>query len=138
MSTNQLERTTLSVAATERTPEIAFDFVAGDLKIQGESYPEDVTSFYGPILDSLGRYLDDLGDGKLRFELSLIYFNSASAKVIMSMMEMLDEAADNGATVDLYWYYDPEDDTMQELGEEFGEDLDHASFHLEEMSKDGN
>ena len=26
-----------------------------------------------------------------------------------------------------------EDDTMQELGEEFGEDLENAKFHLEKM-----
>jgi hypothetical protein len=27
-----------------------------------------------------------------------------------------------------------EDDTMQELGEEFGEDLENAKFHLEKMA----
>ena len=30
--------------------------------------------------------------------------------------------------------YDKEDDTMQELGEEFGEDLQNAKFHLEKMA----
>ena len=41
----------------------------------------------------------------------------------MMLMDKLDAAAANGASVDVFWYYDPEDDTMQELGEEFGEDL---------------
>ena len=41
----------------------------------------------------------------------------------MMLMDKLDAAAKNGASVDVYWYYDKEDDTMQELGEEFGEDL---------------
>ena len=40
----------------------------------------------------------------------------------------------NGASVEVYWYYDKEDDTMQELGEEFGEDLQNAKFHLEKMA----
>ena len=31
------------------------------------------------------------------------------------------------------WYYDQEDDTLEELGGEFGEDLEHAKFFLEKM-----
>lgn len=133
-----LETSALNIERAERSPEVNFDYENGHLKIIGESYPEDVTSFYGPVLDSLSRYLERLGEGSCRFELSLIYFNSASAKVIMSILELLDEAAENGATIDLYWYFDPEDDTMEELGEEFGEDMEHANFHLEAMSADGN
>ena len=51
----------------------------------------------------------------------------------MMLMDRLDAAAANGASVDVFWYYNPEDDTMQELGEEFGEDLVNAAFHLEKM-----
>jgi SiaC family regulatory phosphoprotein len=58
------------------------------------------------------------------------------AKAIMMLMDRLDAAAANGASVDIYWFYDVEDDTMQELGEEFGEDLESAKFHLEKMKAD--
>lgn len=133
MSTNPLNLPAFQIAATDRSPDVDFDFDTGRLRIRGESYPEDVTSFYGPVLETLSQYFSALGKGECRFELSLIYFNSASAKVIMFLMEMLDAAAAKGAGVDLFWYYDPEDDTMQELGEEFGEDLEHARFHLEAM-----
>lgn len=51
----------------------------------------------------------------------------------MMLMDKLDAAAANGASVDVYWFYDAKDDTMQELGEEFGEDLENARFHLEKM-----
>jgi hypothetical protein len=30
------------------------------------------------------------------------------------------------------YFYDDEDDTMHELGKEFGEDLENAEFHLEQ------
>ena len=46
-----------------------------------------------------------------------------------------DAAAANGASIEVFWYYDREDDTMQELGEEFGEDLVNAKFHLEKMAE---
>ena len=78
-------------------------------------------------------YLGGLGSGTCRFDFELIYLNSSSAKAVMMLMDKLDAAAKNGAAVDVYWYYDKEDDTMQELGEEFGEDLENAKFHLEKM-----
>jgi beta-galactosidase/beta-glucuronidase len=67
------------------------------------------------------------------FYFELIYLNSSSAKAVMMLMDKLDAAAAKCASVDVYWYYDKEDDTMQELGEEFGEDLENAKFHLEKM-----
>ena len=54
----------------------------------------------------------------------------------MLLMDKFDAAGAKGATVDVYWFYDEEDDTMRELGEEFGEDLDNATFHLEKMTGD--
>ena len=124
----------LEIAATDRTPAVSFDFDHHRLKIRGESYPEDVSTFYHPIFEALDAYLADLGDGSCRFDFELIYFNSSSAKAIMMLMEKLDEAASNGAEVEVHWHYDEEDDTMRELGEEFGEDLEHATFHLEKMA----
>ena len=52
----------------------------------------------------------------------------------MSLLEKLDEAAAGGATVTINWHYDEEDDTMEELGEEFGEDVKNAKFQLEKLS----
>jgi hypothetical protein len=124
----------LEIPATARTPAVKFDFGQSHLKLVGESYPEDVSEFYNPIFAALDAYLAELGDGKCRFDFELIYLNSSSAKAIMMLMDKLDAAAANGAGVDVFWYYDKEDDTMQELGEEFGEDLANAEFHLEQMA----
>ena len=55
----------------------------------------------------------------------------------LMIMDKLEEAAVGGATVDVHWRYDVEDDNMKELGEELGEDLEKASFHLEELDEDG-
>jgi SiaC family regulatory phosphoprotein len=125
----------LRIDATNRSPAVAFDFARHHLRIEGESYPEDVPAFYGPILEALDAYLTALGTGGCRFDLSLIYFNSATAKALMLLLEKLDEAAARGAAIDVHWYYDEEDDTMKELGQEFGEDLEHATFHLEVMPR---
>jgi hypothetical protein len=121
----------LKIAATERSPEVDFDFDKQCLRLRGESYPEDVATFYGPVFEALDDYLHQHRDCSFEFE--LIYFNSSSAKAIMSLLERLDEAA-RSASVTINWYYDADDDTMRELGEEFGEDLEHADFHVKQRS----
>ena len=120
-------------AATDRSPEISFDFASHRLRITGESYPEDVNVFYGPVLEALERYLQELGAGACRVDFELLYFNSSSAKAIMTLLERLDDAAARGASISIHWHYDEEDDTIEELGAEFSEDLEHAAFHLEKM-----
>lgn len=124
------------VPATARTPAVSFDFDSHHLKLSGESYPEDVTTFFNPIFEALDRYLAGLSAGRCRFDFELIYFNSSSAKAIMMIMEKLDHAAAAGSRVEVHWFYDPEDETMHELGGEFGEDLENAAFHLEKMPGD--
>ncbi len=124
----------LDLPATARTPAVIFDFGQNHLRLTGESYPEDVTEFYNPVFAALDAYLAKLGKGSCRFEFELIYLNSSSAKAVMMLMDKLDSAAAGGASVHVFWYYDKEDDTMQELGEEFGEDLTNAEFHLEKMA----
>ena len=123
----------LSIKATDRSPDILFDFAANELTIAGESYPEDVLSFYHPVMEALEAYLGSPDRTITTAHLKLIYFNSSSAKVLMNIIELLDEAAQH-APVSINWYFDPEDDTMQELGEEFGEDIVNAGFSLKELT----
>ena len=123
----------LKMPSTDRTPEIDFDFGNNHLILRGESYPEDAFSFYKPVFEVLDDYLVQLETGSCRFDFEIIYFNSSSAKAIMTLFEKLDAAAADGASVTIVWHYDEEDDTMQELGEEFGEDLEHAAFRLTKL-----
>jgi SiaC family regulatory phosphoprotein len=58
----------LEIPATARTPAVLFDFGQHQLKIKGESYPEDVTEFYGPVFSALDTYLANLGEGQCRFD----------------------------------------------------------------------
>ncbi len=121
----------INIEATDRSPEVVFDFAANTFLIKGESYPEDVTTFYNPVLSALQEYLE--GDGasaKSMFTFELVYFNSSTAKILMEIFDSLEEAAQAGASIHVTWCYDEEDDTMEELGEEFAEDLDAVTFEL--------
>ena len=120
----------IKISATERTPEIDFDFSQNIFKITGESYPENVNEFYDNILEKLKNHLAQRSDATITFDFELIYFNSSTAKVLMELFDLMEETAESGNKVVVNWIYEEDDDHMEELGEEFGEDLEKATFHL--------
>jgi len=117
----------------ERSPEVDFDFGANVFLLKGESYPEDVTSFFGPVIGKLEEHLQSISGEKIQFNFELIYFNSSTAKVLMGLFEILDEAAAEGNDVLITWAHEEDDDNMEEMGEEFGEDLENAKFELKKI-----
>jgi len=120
----------IKISSTERTPEINFDFENNIFHITGESYPENVNSFYDDILGKLKNHLSELSDAAVELNFELIYFNSSTAKVLMELFDMMDETAEDGNKVVVNWIYEEDDDHMEELGEEFGEDLETAKFNM--------
>lgn len=118
------------IEATERSPYINFDFDSNTYLFKGESYPEDINEFFGEIMDKLEEHLEAQDGAEIKFNFELLYFNSSSAKILMSLFDMLEETAGNGNKVHITWTHDAEDDNMEELGEDFGEDLSDASFEM--------
>jgi hypothetical protein len=124
----------INIAKTARTPRVKFDFARHQFVIAGESYPEDVSAFYGPLLEKITGFLDELSNAEVSFRFELIYFNSSTAKIVMELFEALEEAAASGNQVVITWVYEAGDDNIKELGEEFAEELSNASFILEEIA----
>ena len=126
----------LNIAATGRTPHVHFDFASGILLMRGESYPDDVATFFGPIFAALRAFLAEPGDTPIRFDMELVYFNSSSAKALMNIFQMLETVAEGGRRVAIDWYYEPDDDSMMELGEDFSEDLKAVAFTMKARPAD--
>ncbi len=114
--------------ATDRTCAVEFDFAAGRFRVAGESYPEDAAAFFGPLHRALDQYLAGRTATELGFEIALVYFNSSSAKALMGLLERFDAAAARGNDVTITWVHDPEDDAMEDMAREFGEDISHARY----------
>jgi len=123
----------IKIEATDRSPEIDFEFSNNQFAIRGESYPEDVTAVYGEMIENLEGHLSSMEDGAVEFTFELIYFNSSTAKVLMGLFDTLEETAERGVSVTVNWHYDAEDDTMEELGEEFSEDLESTTFNMKKF-----
>lgn len=120
----------ITLPATERSPQVDFDFQGHRLTLSGESYPEDAASFFGPLLEALKAYLDNPGSEQVVFDVKLAYFNSSSAKALMNIFQMLEDSAEQGRPILVNWHYHPDDDTMEEFGEDFAEDFRAAEFKM--------
>ena len=127
--------TALQLDATSRTPAVTLDPSAGRLVLTGESYPEDVTSFYATLTSAISAYLDD-GPGNLLTEIRLTYFNSSSARALMELLEQLDEAAGNGAQITIDWYCDPDDDITREFAEDIASDVSNTKVSIFDLDAD--
>lgn len=123
------------IEAGARSPEVAFRFSTNVYSLKGESYPEDVNEFYGELLDGLERHLGELDGAEVKFTFEFVYFNSSTAKILMNLFELLDETASRGNKVEVVWAYERDDDNMEELGEEFCEELRHASYVLDALDE---
>ena len=52
----------------------------------------------------------------------------------MTLFDLLDGVADKRNNVTINWHFAEDDDNMEELGEEFAEDLEHASFNMKSFA----
>lgn len=110
---------TLHLEGTEDTPRIILDKRNGVMEISGRSLPEDSTDFYKPVLDWIEQYAAE-ANPSTNFIFKLEYFNTASSKLILDVLYALEDI--NGIKVT--WYFNEEDEDMEEAGQEFSELVD--------------
>lgn len=112
---------TLKIAGTDDTPNVLFDYESGEFIISGRSLPEDVTSFYQPVLDWLEGFSSNPKDG-VKFQFKLEYFNTASSKILLDVFMKIEEISEgSGKSFTIVWYSQDSDSDMLEAGEEYSE-----------------
>lgn len=119
----------LYIEATATSPEIDFRFDQHLLSMKGESYPENAAAFYTPIVERLRQFLASQHDATITTHIALAYFNSSSTKMLFSIFDALDQAAQAGNRIDVNWYHDEEDETIFEFGEELKADFTSITFN---------
>lgn len=122
----------ITIDATERSPLVDFDFTGGKLRLEGEAYPEDAASFFGPLMQALGQFLEEEAARDVEFDVALAYFNSSSAKALMNIFMLMEDAAEAGHRITIRWHYIEGDDTLQEAGDDFAADFVKARFEMVE------
>lgn len=74
------------------------------------------------------RYLAESTGAAITIDVALTYFNSSSTKMLFSIFDALDQAAQAGSRVSMNWFRDEEDETIAEFGEELKADFDAIEF----------
>lgn len=105
----------LIIEATDDTPKVVLDPSNNNFEFSGKSLPEDVTTFYGPVMDWLDGYAES-ANPKTVVIFNLVYFNTASSKLILDILFKLEEIFDDGNDISIEWHYQEEDEDMEEAG----------------------
>lgn len=123
----------LQIQHTHTTPDVNFLIDPYDFTIEGECRPENVLTFFTPIVNWMNKFrawagnLPEMIEEPINFHFKLEYYNSSSAKFIYGILSKLKTLEDDGLTVKVYWYYDELDEDLLENGKEF-EKILHLDF----------
>ena len=117
------------IEETKYTPEIRLDAQKGEIYFKGKSYPENTFEFYTPILTWIEEYFTKDVQNKTVINMEIIYFNSSSSKLFFDFFDIIDEASKNNDII-INWFYDEENDSALEAGEDFIEDFNDLNFNL--------
>ena len=113
----------MKILGTDDTPGVILDVDNNHFEISGRSLPEDVSSFYNPVLNWLDEYAES-PKPKTEFIFKLTYFNTASSKVLLDVLMKLEDIHNAGNEVLVKWYSPEDDEDMQEAGEEYADIVD--------------
>lgn len=113
-----MEPLPLKIESTSYTPFICLDKSADIFEVSGNSYPEDSTEFYRPVIRWLNNYVLE-PNPSTAFTFSFDYFNSASFKSIYDILHLLNDIqSESRGKVMVTWYYKEGDTDIKEIGEE--------------------
>jgi hypothetical protein len=116
----------LIIAKSEKTPLIEFS-EQGELRIEGRSVPENPIEFYKKPFAWLKTFASNRPKA-INVHIALDHFNTASSKVLLDMFRHLEPAKLEGSNINIYWYYNEEND-MMEAGEDYASIVKYP-FHF--------
>jgi hypothetical protein len=112
----------LRISPTKNTPEVILN-PEGIIRIKGRSIHENVTDFFEPIEDWISEYIKAPSE-ITSVDMSLEYFNSASAKVFIHILQKITYVTLKHKKFIFNWYYEEGDEDILERGEYFASILD--------------
>jgi hypothetical protein len=116
--------------AGQRTPEVTLDFKSGHFCFSGESYPENPQEFLEPIRLQLVEWLKHLPSQALDFKFKFDHVDSPSIKLVMEIIEEIEELNHHNKSITVAWYYPNGNRTLKELGEEIASELSHIRMAI--------
>tara|TARA_B100000508_G_scaffold48272_1_gene37509 strand:+ start:57474 stop:57857 length:384 start_codon:yes stop_codon:yes gene_type:complete len=108
----------LNMEGSPKTPTVNFDESSGVLEIKGRSIPENSVEFYKPLNEWVESY-GNSPQSVTTFDVKLEYFNTSSSKCILDLFKILENLNGNNTEVKVNWYFEEDDEDMEEAGEDY-------------------
>ena len=118
----------LELAKTELTPFVLIDEEKGYMYFEGESYHENVISFFSQVNEWLNEFLKTDFD-TLTFDCELSYFSSSTVKVLLNMLLEMDNCK-NPEKIIVNWITIQKNRIIIECGEDFKDELKNIAFNI--------
>ncbi len=107
----------LHIEGTAKTPFVSFE-TTGTLEMRGRSIPENSIEFFQPLIDWVDHFSKEK-PAKVHLDMKLEYFNTSSSKCILDLFKRLEKIESSDAKVEINWYFEEDDEDMQEAGEDY-------------------
>lgn len=107
---------------TNETPKVLLDRENSVFEFSGNSLPEDVVSFYTPILNWFDQYAVS-PNNRTELKFNLEYYNTSSSKMILKILEIFKNIHRKGFEVEVHWHFMEDDEDMIEAGEDYSENI---------------
>lgn len=112
----------VDIEGTKKTPAIVLD-PKGVIKMSGRSIHEDPAKFFDPLVVWIENYCKSPQE-VTTVEIKLEYFNSGSAKYILTILQLLHMLTEQELRLVVNWFYEEGDDDILERGEYYASILD--------------
>jgi hypothetical protein len=124
----------LSLEGSAKTPTVKFDSENGVLELKGRSIPENSIEFYKPLNDWIDAYAGSPKPNTI-VDIKLEYFNTSSSKCILDLFKQLEKLNSGSTEVKVNWYFEEDDEDMEEAGEDYQAiiDLPFKMIEVEEI-----
>ena len=112
----------LNIQAGKSTPGIIYDPEENMLSISGSSLPENVYTFYKPVIEWIDEFsTSPVLEPAMRMMLKIHYYNSGTIRFLAEILDILGKLRQKGLQFSVDWYYEADDDIIREAGEELAE-----------------
>ncbi|MDD2197364.1 MAG: DUF1987 domain-containing protein [Bacteroidales bacterium] len=110
------------IEPTTETPKVILDKGNNIFEFSGYSLPEDVVTFFSPIIEWFDEYAQK-PNRETKVTFNFLYYNTSSSKMILLLLEKCREIHRNGNDIEVHWHYMEDDEDMIEAGEDYSENI---------------
>ena len=102
----------------------------GVFNLSGRSFPENTFEYYEPMLIWIKKYFITSPAETTKVNINITYCNSSSTMLLFDLFDIFLNNKQNN--IEIIWSYDPENDSMEEMGQDLIEEYQDLNIKLVE------